>query len=558
MPQTRLLSVSGGQPASAGQVDTSAQDAQLAALRSQIGQLQGASGIGAASQLSQLTAQYNSLLNQRNRARATAQQAATTAAANNQNIQAQRQAEQARQQIMDTARGGVSRLTNDPTDQLLRQYLQGQMGAQVLDPNSVPFQEGAPQFTARGYDPATATAERYSPTTAMAQQGMAFTYDPQAMQAREVSYQDPFDDQTRQAMVNEQAAGAGAAESARNQLIRDAVLASGGNAFDPSLAAAQAESMSERNRAIANARNQVNIVANRENAATRNAAALANAQFGQQANQFNTTAQNQAGQFNAAAQQQGSFNNAQLAQQAGQFNAAAQNQASQFGAGAQNQANQFNAAAQNQAGQFGAASQNQAGMFNVGNQMQAQNANFNAANQARMYNQGIQSGAAGQLGAYNNQRQGMISDAEGRLINVTGQQVFRGAEAPLQTQQTNIQLPTFQQYSGNISSGVTYAPGYFNSAIPQAAARGTYANPSGTSSVWAGSGTRPQGSGTTTINFQSGYTGTPWNQQASQYVRQQPQQPQLPQQPPSVWAGGGTQAPIPGVKQPIYYANTYN
>lgn len=512
---TRLFSVSSGRPASAAQADTSAQDAQLAALRTQIGQLQGASGIGAASQLSQLTAQYNSLLSQRNRARATASQAATTA----QNTQAQRQAEQARQQIMDTARGGVSRLANDPTDQALRQYLQSQMGAQVLDPTNTPFKDGAPQFTAQGY----------SPTTTQAQQGQSFTYNPDRMEARQVSYQDPFDSQTIQAMVNEQASGAGAAEAARNQLMRDAVLANGGNAFDPSLASAQAESMSERNRAVANARNQINMVANRENAATRNAASLANAQFGQQANQYNATAGNQAGQFNAAAQQQGSFNNAQLAQQAGMFNAGAQNQAAQFGAGAQNQA----------------------GMFNIGNQMQAGMANFNAGNQARMYNQGVQSGAAGQLGAYNNQRQGMISDAEGRLIDVTGRQVFRGPET--QVRQPAIQLPSFQQFSGNMTSGVTYAPGYFGSAIPQTAARGTYANPSGTSSVWAGSGTRPQGSGTTTTSFQNGYTGTPWNQQASQYVNRQPQQPQ--QQASSIWAGDQRQ--LPGMKTPIYYANNY-
>lgn len=486
---------------------------QLSDLRRQINGLQGASGIGAASQLSQLTAQYNNLLAQKNRAAAEATTQANTQAANRESAQAKRQAEEARNRILGTAQGGIDRLQNDPTDQLLRDYLRNQMGAQTLDPNNVPFRDGAPQFNAQGYNAQGIAG----------QQGQAFTYNPERMTAQTVNYQDPFDSQTIQAMVNEQAAGAGAAESARNQLIRDAVLANGGNVFDPSLAAAQAESLSERNKAVANARNQINIVANRENAATRNAASLANAQFGQQANQYNANAGNQAGQYNAGAQQQASFNNAQLGQQAGMFNAGAQNQAAQFGASAQNQA----------------------GMFNVGNQMQAQNANFNAGNQARMYNQGVQSQAAGQLGSYNNQRQGMLSDAEGRLINVVGQQVFRGPETPVQQQQPQVQLPSFQQWSAAPQSNVTYAPGYFSSAIPQTAPRGTYANPSGTGSVWAGSGQASRGSGTTTTSFANGYTGTPWSQQASQYVNvQQPPKPtpavpmsQLPQ--------------LPGVKQPM-------
>lgn len=479
-------------------------NSQMTALRNQINQLRGAQGIGAASQLSQLTAQYNSLLSQKNRLAATTAQQQQTQQQTQQNEEAKRQATQARDRILGTAQGGIDRLQNDPTDQMLRQYLQRQMGTQVLDPNARPFEDGAPQYTAQGYEAQGITG----------QQGQAFTYNPERMSAQQVNYRDPFDSQTIQAMVNEQAAGAGAAESARNQLIRDAVLASGGNAFDPSLAAAQAESLSERNRAVANARNQINMVANRENAATQNAASLANAQFGQQAGQFNAMAGNQAGQFNAGAQQQASFNNAQLGQQAGMFNAGAQNQAAQFGA----------------------AAQNQAGMFNIGNQMQAQNANFNAGNQARVYNQGVQSQAAGQLGSYNNQRQGMMSDAEGRLINVVGQQVFRGPES--QIQQPQVQLPSFQQWSAAPQSNITYAPGYFGSAIPQTAARGTYANPSGTSSVWAGSGQASKGSGTTTNNFQTGYTGTPWYQQASQYVGQQQQlqkqatpMSQLPQRP---------------------------
>lgn len=514
MAQTRIVDRT---PASTSQPDTSAMDAQLNALRYQIGQMQGATGIGGASQLSQLTAQYNNLLSQRNRVRADAAQQQQT----NQNNAAQRQAEQARDRILGIAQGGIDRLQNDPTDQLLRQYLQGQMGAQVLDPTNTPFREGAPQFNAQGYQSQGITG----------QQGQSFTYNPERMEAQRVDYQDPFNAQTIQAMVNEQAAGAGAAESARNQLMRDAVLASGGNAFDPSLAAAQAESMAERNKAVANARNQINIVANRENAATRNAASLANAQFGQQAGQYNANVGNQAWQYNAGAQQQASFNNAQLGQQAGMFNA-----------GAQNQANQFLASAQNQAG-----------MFNTGNQMQAQNANFQAGNQARMYNQGIQSQAAGQLGSYNNQRQGMQTDAEGRLINVLGQQVFRGAETPVQQQQ-QVQMPTFQQWSAMPQSNVTYAPGYFGSAT--GGRTGTYQNPSIqsglTGSVWAGSGQASKGSGTTTNNFASGYTGTPWNQQASQHISNETNRnfSAYPQQKPVPM---GQLPQLPGVKQPLNY-----
>lgn len=461
-------------------------NAQMTALRQQINQLSGATGIGAASQLNQLTAQYNNLLNQKNRVR---QQGATGSGQT-----AQQQAEAARDKIMQTAQGSIDRLKNDPTDQMLRQYLQTQMGAQVLDPNAKPFQNGAPQYTAQGMQAQGVDAQRgqaftYNPASASAAQTQAFTYNPTQsqvgqMDAATVDYQDPFNGQVIQAMVNEQAAGAGAAESARNQLIRDAALANGGNAFDPSLAASQAESMSQRNRAVANARNQINIVANRENAATRNAAQLANAGFKQQAgqfnvgsanqnNQFNAGLMNQAGQFNAGAQQNAASQNAGFQQQANLYNAGAQNAAGQFNAGNQQnasfqnagmaqQAGMFNAGAQNQASAFNAGAQNQAGMFNAGNQMQAGLANFNAGTQAQMYNQGQRTGAAQSLGSYNNQRQGMLYDAEGRLINVVGNQVFRSPETPMR-------MPSFQQFSGGGggASNVTYAPGYFQPMINQ-------------------------------------------------------------------------------------------
>lgn len=459
---------------------------QMQALRTQINGLNGATGIGAASQLSQLTAQYNNLLGQRSRLAATAQQQAGT----QQNARAQADAKAAQQKIIGTAQGGIDRLKDDPTDKMFREYLQSQMGAQVLDPNGKPFENGAPQYTAQ---------------TMQAQQGQAASYSPERMEAQKVNYKDPFDQQTIGAMVNEQAAGAGAAESARNQLMRDAVLANGGNAFDPSLRAAQSESMAQRQTAVANARNQINMVANRENTATQNAAATQNANYGQQAGQFNAMAGNQAGQFNAANQQQASFSNAQLGQQAGMFNAGAQNQA---------------------------------GMFNANNQMQAQNANFQAGNQARMYNQGVQSGAASQLGQYNNQRQGMTSDAEGRLIGVLGQQVFRGPETQMNMPQ--MQLPNFQQY--NQRPQTQPQTGY----RPQTGPVGTYQNPSiqagSTSSVWAGSGRPSVGSGTTTSSFGPTGTGTPIHQQASQYVYR-PTNTQ-PTQRPQQFGSQGTYKPL--------------
>jgi hypothetical protein len=251
-----------------------AMDAQLAALRSQIDQLNNATGIEGASARSQAVARYNSLLSQRQRA--TAQTTANTAQAD---------AQAAQRRILGTAQGGIDRLSNDPTDRLFREYLQGQMTNQVLDPNNVPFANGAPQ-----------------------------------MQAQQVNYRDPFNAQTIQAMTNEQAAGAGSAETARNQLMRDAALASGGNAFDPSLMAAQAESMGERNKAIANARNQINMVANRENAATQNAASSQNAQFGQQAGMFNTGNQMNATNANyQAGTQARMYNQGQQSGAAGQL-----------------------------------------------------------------------------------------------------------------------------------------------------------------------------------------------------------------------------------------------
>lgn len=486
--------------------------AQLQALRSQIDADRG-EGITGAANRSQLVAQYNNLLAQQQSARRNTANAGTQATSD----KAKADAEAARNKILGTAQGGIDRLQNDPTDQMLRQYLQQQMGGAVLDANGKPFQDGAPQYTAQGIQGQQGQGFTYDPASMAAARTQANTYDPtlanvQGMNASSVNYQDPFDAGTIQAMVNEQATGAGAAESARNQLMRDAVLANGGNAFDPSLRAAQAESMAERNRTVANARNQINTVANRENAATRNAGQLANAGFQQQASQFNTGAQNQnaqynaglqnqAGQFNASAQQNAANQNAAFQQGANQFNAGSLNQAGQFNAGNQQNASFQNAQLGQNAQQFNAGAQNQAGMFNVGNQMQAGQANFNAQQQAQMYNQGQRTGAAQQMGSYNNQRQGMLSDAEGRLINVVGQQVFRGPET-----QAQMPLPSFQQWSGgNATSGVTYAPGYNQ---PMGA---SFGNSATRKPVPAGN----SGSGFTTSSFGPYQVGNPYGAGAS-------------------------------------------
>ncbi len=146
-----------------------------------------------------------------------------------------------------------------------------------------------------------------------------------------------------------------------------------------------------------------------------------------------------------------------------------------------------------------------------GNQMTAQNANFQAGQQSQMYNQGQRTQAAGQLGSYNNQRQGMLSDAEGRQIGVLGQQVFRGPETGLPAMQQ--QQPNFQQWSQAAPVQQPQASSGFqqwSQTQPQQPA-----NNGLTGSVWAGSGRPSVGSGFTTSTFGPTQVGNPWGAGAS-------------------------------------------
>ena len=389
-------------------------------------------------------------------------------------------ADRAREEMMGLAQGGIDRLQNDSTDTMIRDYLQQQMGGQTLDPSKTPFGSGAPQYSAQnmtgtGYDPTTGSASSWEAAS--------------AGDAPLIGGGGPWDATSRAAYMTDATDRAAGGEAARNQMIRDAILQSGGNASDPSLAASMAESMSQRNAATASAGNQLNMRATSDNF---------NAQ--RQADLANQGAQMNMGQFNAANRQQANASNAALQQQMGMANMGAQNQASQFGANATNQANASNQQAQNQAG-----------MFNTGNNMNATMANFNAGNQALQYNQQQQSQAANQLGAYNNNRLGMLGNAEGNKINLLGQQRF---EVPGGGGQPMMGMPSFQQFS----TQATQRPVNTGGSMQNPSIAGGL-----TGSVWAGSGRPSTGSGMTTSSFGPTMTGP---RPTSPMVGQaQPQQP---------------------------------
>jgi len=302
---------------------------------------------------------------------------------------------------------------------------------------------------------------------------------------------------------------AAAGESARNQMIRDAILQSGGNASDPSLAASMAESLSQRNDASSRAANQLNMRATSDNFNAQRQSDLANQGAKMNQMQFNASNQQQANASNANMQQQMNMVNLAAQNQANQFgagsanqfalaNAGARNKAAQYGAEAANRQGMANQGAQNQAAQFGASAtnnaasqnmnaQNQAGMFNANNQMQAQLQNFNAGNQALMYN---------------NNRQQMLSAAENNKIGLLGQQRFTTNSLPQQQF-----FPSFQQFSQQAQpQQQTYSqPSYQSTPAPS--------GPTG--SVWAGSGKPSVGSGYTTSNFGPTTVGNPWGPGAS-------------------------------------------
>lgn len=407
--------------------DTSQLESQIMALKRRLSEVNRTrTGIEAASMASQLTAQINGLVNQLNTQKA----AADPNNPQNQAAEAKKQAEATRKQMLDLGQGGIDRLKGDTTDQMIQNYLKGQIGQQTLDPNNTPFGGNVPQYNAEGYQAST-----YDPTTGQAQSWNAA----QMGNAPLIGGGGPWNAQSRAAYMTDATDAAAAGENARNQLIRDQLIQAGGNASDPSLTAAYAESLGQRNDATSKARNQLNMRATRENFEAQRQADLAN-----------QSAQMRQDQYNAGNRQQANASNASMAQQMAMANM-----------GAQNQAGMFNANNQNAAAQYGASARNQAGMFNVGNQMQGRMADFNAGNQARMYNQQQQMGAAGMLGNYNNTRQNMMTNAEQNQINLLGQQRFDVGQ-PQQAQQYG-GFPSFMQYSQQAPrSSVTYAPGYFS------------------------------------------------------------------------------------------------
>lgn len=501
---------------------TSQLESQIMALKRRLSDVNRTrTGIEAASMASQLTSQINGLVNQLNQQKA----AADPNSQQNQAKTAKDQAEATRKQMLDLGQGGIDRLKGDTTDQMVQNYLKGQMGQQTLDPSNTPFGGNVPQYNAEGYTAQNYTAQGYDPVTGQAQSWNAAQMGDAPMIGGDV----PWNAQTRGAYTTEAADAAAGGEAARNQLIRDAILQSGGNASDPSLAGAYAESLSQRNNAVAKARNSLNQRAN-----------LENFQATRQADLANQGAKMSQEQFNAANRQQANASNASMAQQMGLANMGAQNQAAQYGASAQNQAGMFNANNQNQAAQYGASARNQAGMFNVGNQMQGTMADFNAGNQARMYNQQQQMGAAGALGNYNNTRQNMLTNAEQNQIGLLGQQRFDVGQPQ---QQRSGGFPSFQQFSQQgLRSNVTYAPGYFS---PMTSGFGKqtsklYGQTNNPMVMYANNLWRPQNQGKATTDTQR--MGTYVNQPGQQ------QQPTIPKFPTM------SQLPnvnLPGVKQPL-------
>lgn len=435
--------------------------------------------------------------------------------------QAQDKADAARQQMLGLGQQGIDQLKGDSTDAMIRNYLQGQTQQQTLDPNAKVFGNGVPQYNAQGYnaqgyqsqgyDAKTGSAAGYDPTTGTAQSWQAAQMGDPALIGGDL----PWNAASKGAYMTDATDSAAGGESARNQMIRDAILQSGGNASDPALAGAYAESLSQRNDATSKAQNQLNMRVTSDNFNAQRQADLANQSAKMQQSQYNASNQQQANSSNANLAQQMGMANLSSQNQAGMFNAGnqqqmtmanmgAQNQAGQFNASAANQAGQFNAANQTQANQFGAAAKNQAAQFNVGNQMQGTMADFNAGRQAQQYNQQAQSGAANQLGSYNNQRQNMLQGAQQNQINLLGQQRFSTGQ-PTQPQQ---QFPSFQQFqSFGTSGGNNYAPGY---GKPMTGSMGSQ-----NVSTFGGTGSN---GGFTTSSFGPTGTGTPIYQQASQYV----------------------------------------
>jgi hypothetical protein len=488
-------------------------NAQIARLQQQLAGMPGI-GIQGASQRNQLASQIQQLQGQQ------AQQSSANDPNSPSNMLAANRAG-----YRQDAQNQINNYTNDPTTQMIQQYLQGQMGGQVLDPNHLPFQNGAPQYAAQNanaaqYQGGTMQAAQYDPSM-MGAAG----YNAATMQGASVDGGTPYNDTVINAMMTGQGDIAAGSEAAANQMLMDSMLSNGGNASDPSLRAAMQENLTNRNNQLSQARLGIDQTANIANFNANRQRDLANQAASMQTQANNMSSLNQAGQFNAGNLQQSMGANQGAANQAGQFNAANRQQAAGTNLQSQNQANQFNAGAVQQVNLANQAAQNQGGMFNVGNQIGADTANFNAWQNAQTTNRANQNAAANNLSQANNQR---LSGLTGAYLNQQNMYMNEGIPQPNAAPQP--------MFGGGWSGGATQAPSF---SLPsfgqyqQSQSQGNGLN----GSVWAGSGRPSVGSGMTTSSFGPQWTGAtnPFlgaTQDSNTPIVQQPsaqaEQPQAP------------------------------
>lgn len=151
------------------------------------------------------------------------------------------------QQAFGLAGGDLSRVSSNPTDNLIRDQLSQKLTGQVLDPSAK-----------------------------------------------------PYDATTINAMMVGQGQTAAAAESARNQQMMDSIASNGGSAFDPGVRAALQQSLTQRQNQVSDSQLNINQQANLANFQAEQNARLQNNQAQMQAasslqNQNNAQQQRQTG-----------------------------------------------------------------------------------------------------------------------------------------------------------------------------------------------------------------------------------------------------------------------
>lgn len=429
--------------------------AQIARLQQQLAGMPGI-GISGAAQRNNLQTQIQALQ----------QQQGQQAAANDPNSPSNQLAAN-RAGYRGDIQSEISNYQSDPTTAMIQQYLQGQMGGQVLDPSHTPFQNGAPQYGAQnsqaaGYQGGQMQAAQYDPS----QMGAA-GYGASTMQGASIAGGTPYDATTINAMMTGQGDIAAGGESAANQMLMDNMLSNGGNASDPSMQAAMQENLTNRNNQLSQARLGIDQQANIANFNANRQRDLANQSASMQTQANNMSALNQAGQYNASNQQQSMGANQNALNQAGQYNASNQQQAAGTNLQSQNQANQFNAGNQQQTNLANQGAQNQAGIFNVQNQIGADTANFNAWQNAQTTNAANRNAAANNMSSNNNQRLAGLTGAQQNQANMymnEGIAQPNAAPQPMMgwpcasSQNPGFALPSYAQYqsSGDGMGGSAY------------------------------------------------------------------------------------------------------